>query len=319
MDTIQINKMNSQLNNPIQSNKNVMNTDSQMHHKTLIELSDGRLAYSYLHFIKIYQKTHTQMPLLLCSERDGIKSLIQLKDQTIVSGYNNGVINLWNYELLQSTSLTSSHSKAVICLLQSNYYNHLISGSIDCLVKIWDLSSKQCLTTLNHHHNSVNCLLELNDSRLATGSFDNTIHIFNQPKYTLSIVITNHCEIFSMIQVDIHQIAFGTIEKIKFHNLFNTRCNLIITNSHLKVVSYLLKLSNKMLACCSDNMIFVWKLFSENYLEQYRFKSEDIIYSMIELNNNRLAYISSGNEIHYITLIKKTKDRGYLKKYNLTI
>lgn len=55
-----------------------------------------------------------------------------------------------------------------------------ISGSVDHSIKIYDLKRGQCTQKLNGHLSEVNCLKLLDDGRLASGSNDNTIKIWNR-------------------------------------------------------------------------------------------------------------------------------------------
>lgn len=60
-----------------------------------------------------------------------------------------------------------------------------------------------------------------------------------------------------MINVNNNHMAFGLNSKIQLWNISTMKCIRNLTNSHLKIVSILIKLRCGMLACCSDNIMII--------------------------------------------------------------
>ena len=72
----------------------------------------------------------------------------------IVSGSNDKIIKIWNYEVGQCIKTLKGHDGGV-CLMTYITNSQLIaSSSRDKTIKVWNYESNQCLKTLKSHKNA---------------------------------------------------------------------------------------------------------------------------------------------------------------------
>eukprot|EP01102_Stenamoeba_stenopodia_P016472 TRINITY_DN5760_c0_g1_i2.p1 TRINITY_DN5760_c0_g1~~TRINITY_DN5760_c0_g1_i2.p1 ORF type:complete len:320 (-),score=55.62 TRINITY_DN5760_c0_g1_i2:97-1056(-) len=101
-----------------------------------------------------------------------VNALIELCDETLLSGAQDSVIRRWTPDGKLVTTFRG-HSDEVLCLMEV-YTNTFISGSYDKKLKWWNKQAGQCICTIPSS-SGVHCLLRLADSflcGLSDGSID---------------------------------------------------------------------------------------------------------------------------------------------------
>jgi WD40 repeat protein len=101
-----------------------------------------------------------------------------LSDNILVSGLDNGTINIWNINEKIIEKSIKAHEDRVTCLTKTKDSSKLISGSFDSNIKIWDSNNFQLLRKITGHLKPINCLKMLNDETILSGSKDETIRIW---------------------------------------------------------------------------------------------------------------------------------------------
>ena len=135
------------------------------------------------------------------------------------------------------------------------------------------------VTTINAHKTFVQCMLILKDGRLATGSRDETIKIWN----------------------------------LNYRNKLD-----LVLKGHTNSVSQIIQLENLQVVSVDFSSLLVWNIQMHSYtlVCKIPFHLKEILNSVAELNNERLVTIS---EYHIVLWernnssysIKETKDIGY--------
>jgi F-box/WD-40 domain protein 7 len=109
----------------------------------------------------------------------GYKSLclLQLHDGNLVSGNNNGSIEIWDSQYKCVKTLLG-HEDAVICLALFDDGN-IISGSVDTSITIWDpMKDSGWIQILEGHSKDVERIVILPNDEVASGSLDNSLIIW---------------------------------------------------------------------------------------------------------------------------------------------
>jgi WD40 repeat protein len=179
------------------------------------------------------------------------------------SGLDN-TIKIWDIdtEALVSTINSTSSSESLVLLFDGS-----IAAVDGTDIRIFEVYEKEKVLNkpvrvLKGHKLPVLTLLQLSDGRLASGSLDNTIRIWDIESATCECILDGHSEdVSSLAQVSHSILASGSEDcKITLWNL-QTRVRLKTLEGHLDTVSCLLKVSEHILASSSlDNSIRIWNL-----------------------------------------------------------
>jgi WD40 repeat protein len=163
--------------------------------------------------------------------------------------------------------------------------------------------------SITAHDKIIVCMIELENKMIATGSYDNTIKIWNleNPEETCEREIQENGKIFSLLEFepnilitsidytpeegiqDINQVKVEDIV-IKCYDL-NERepKSLFSLTQHKLRVNCLVKCSDKFFASCSnDNDIIIWDYVKRAYCQTLS-GHNDCVLSMIQLRNKNLC------------------------------
>lgn len=181
-------------------------TISSMHFGTivgLLELSNGAIASSSSdNTIKIWSIPDKEeekkkesndfdtKDIIILEEGATYEScLLQIDDDTIVSGSGDGRVKLWSIKCASVFKFLIGHSSYVSCLLKISNQK-IISGGADCRIIIWNLPDDNN-KILFGHKDIVKGLVELRNSRLGSCSNDRTIRIWDLNDLTCLFCIRN--------------------------------------------------------------------------------------------------------------------------------
>ena len=102
-------------------------------------------------------------------------------DSTVIaSGYQSGIIRIWNISTSKIVMTLSGHKEKINSLVFTPDGQTLVSGSEDRKIIIWDAFKGQLLKVLRGHWGSITCLaVNKNGSLLASGSTDKKIKLWD--------------------------------------------------------------------------------------------------------------------------------------------
>jgi len=103
-------------------------------------------------------------------------ALLALDGLTLASGSWDAEVRVWSAEHGVCLRQLRGHTDAVMCLAWSSGRNCLISGSQDHSLKVWTVTA--CKRTLEGHTKGVKCLVLLDDDRVASGSYDSSLRVW---------------------------------------------------------------------------------------------------------------------------------------------
>lgn len=106
-----------------------------------------------------------------------VESLAVLHDGKLACGYSNGLITVGHPG--NNPIVLNGHKGSVKYLLV--YDSMLISASSDKDIRIWDPKRGCCKFVLKGHTNEVTCLARLSRNKLASGSLDMTVKVWDIP------------------------------------------------------------------------------------------------------------------------------------------
>jgi WD40 repeat protein len=131
-----------------------------------------------------------------------VTSVMIQPDGWIVSGFEDGRIQRWNWVTGELGRATSAHQKSVTGLACSSKF--MASSSDDRTVQIWDAEQSTILT--GHTHCVKAIALSPDGTTLASGSWDKTIKLWQVQAKCLSTTLVGH-------RLGINTLAFHPHEK----------------------------------------------------------------------------------------------------------
>ena len=153
-------------------------------------------------------------------------------------------------------------------------------------------------TTLKGHEATVYTLIQLNDSKIASCSFDKTIKVWDLFTNKCILTLKGHDNyISSLIQLSDGIIASCSWDKtIKLWDLTTYQCISTLTG-HENTVRHIIQLKNGKIASSSgDKTIKIWD-FKKNECTLTLKGHDSTVHSLIQLNDGKLASCSSDKTI----------------------
>ena len=164
---------------------------------------------------------------------------------------------------------------------QNNYKNNNSYNMIDFI----------CTKTLGGHTEKIVSLIELTSGQLVTGSYDNTIRIWNENYDKEDIVIEEKSRILCLLEFEKNKILCGTSNNlINLYGINGLNYEYLYTFvGHTLWINCLVKINNYYFASASnDTKIKIWDYYNKKCLKTLEGHT-DCILSLILLKNNLLC------------------------------
>ena len=176
-------------------------------------------------------------------------------------------------------------------------------------IKIF-IKIKNPIHKLNFHEDHIFCLAIMNDGRLASGSQDHLIIIYNKKSFKPDLVIKEHKHyVCCIIQLNSGILASCSFDKtIKLFNIKKDNYKLIQTlNFHTNSIWKILELKDKTLvSCSSDCSIIFYVKDNLEYKKDYSISTDGKCYSIIQTKDNEICYsVGNNNKICFYDLLNK--------------
>jgi len=158
---------------------------------------------------------------------------------------------------------------------------------------------KEPIHILNNHTSHIYCLTLLKDGRLASGSNDNIIIVYNKETYKPDLTIKEHkSSIYCIKALNSGTLASCSYDKtISLFNIKDNEYNVLQTlNYHSESVNKIIELKNKYLVSCSDDKTIKFYMKDNNkYIKDYEIKTNDVCTSVIQTKGNEICYSEKQN------------------------
>ena len=172
---------------------------------------------------------------------------------------------------------------------------------IDNIYNDFNIISKIPIHKLFYHKSIVNCLTLMKDGRLASGSYDDSIIIFNKETFKPDFIIKEHTKsVNCIIQLSSGILASCSSDKsIKLFNIKGNEYEVLQTlNHHTDTVYKIIELKNKTLASCSDDSSIIFYIKDNlEYKNDYRISIKRPCYSIIQTKENEICYCEDSHKI----------------------
>ena len=149
----------------------------------------------------------------------------------------------------------------------------------------------KCIKTIEAHNDKIVTLIELSNKNIATGSYDNTIKIWNHENFSCEKTIAENGYVLTLLEFIPNFLLSGTSENdIQLWDLKSlANISLHHFKDHLLWINCLVKCDDKYFASGSnDSTIKIWD-FNEKKLESTLKGHNDCILSVIILKNDNLC------------------------------
>ena len=199
------------------------------------------------------------------------------------------------------------------------------------IITAYEISSNNCLKVNykkkemeNHIHKLINnseivlCLCLLNDGRLASGSYNNSIIIYNKNTFQPDLIIKEHSgSICCLFQLNSGELISCSMDKtIKLFNINGLQYKVLQTlYYHNGPVLKILQLKNSALVSCSDDSSIIFYLKDKKeYKIDYQISTNGRCSSIIQTKDNEICYsLIKGDSICFYNFSekksKKKKDK----------
>ena len=171
--------------------------------------------------------------------------------------------------------------------------------TVDCLTNFSLLKFKGQLTsTLTGHSSYINSFILLKYGRIASGSWDKTIKIWDTNNYSCLSTLSGHSDrIYSLIVLPDGRLASGSADStIKIWDTNNYSCLSTLTGHSDRIYSLIVLPDERLASGSADKTIKIWDTNNNSCLSTLTEHSR-AIYSLIVLPDGRLASGSCDNTI----------------------
>lgn len=173
--------------------------------------------------------------------------------------------------------------------------------SVNYLIKLARQSYKkyECITTFKGHKDYIKAMILLQDGKIATGSLDETIKIWDQIKFICSDTLKGHKgSIFALAQLKDGRLVSGSAdETIKIWNVYNNLCLSTLKQRKGSIIRILLQLKDGVLASgTSDRKIDLWDMTALSIVSTLEGHSNWVI-SLIQFNDETIISGSADETI----------------------
>ena len=173
--------------------------------------------------IKIMDRKLEKINKIFKGHENTVFSVIKFNEKFICSGSADKKIKIWDVNKIKCIDTYKGHSDIVNCLVKLNNNDSLFaSGSNDKIIKILEFkfnpelkSNKiKLVKNLNGHEDGIVCLIQLKDTRLASGSYDFSIRLWDVKDYTCNQILLGHKNtVFSLCQLKDGRLVSGSADK----------------------------------------------------------------------------------------------------------
>ena len=199
---------------------------------------------------------------LTIEHKNIVNDIKEIEENKIISVSSDLTIKIWNFKDFKIECLLEIFN-GIYSIFQIELLNNNLFAVRDesTELKIYNYNG-ELIRNFNTHKTNIICFIVLKDYRIATGSYDHSIKIWNVEKEKELATLKNHdFTVFSLLETKKgNLISGGGDNLIKIWDLKNYIC-LKTFSGHSNYVVTLLELNNNLIASGSyDSKIIIWKI-----------------------------------------------------------
>jgi len=233
------------------------------------------------------------------SSNNNINAMCFIKDR-LVCGSGDNTVSIWDLTNNACIFILIGHTSSVndVCI----FGNNIASCSNDTTIKLWNIKTGENVKTFCGHTNWVLCIRQTKNNRLISGSYDETIMIWDSNGDCKTVLRGHAYAIYSLIILNESKVASGSIDNtIKIWDTFSGDC-LCTLQAHTDSVMALCYISsaNKIASGGIDKSIIIWAIqpSSDSYdCEKLLYGHTDTVRCLCDMTNGLLASGSYDNSI----------------------
>ena len=231
----------------------------------------------------------------LISHTKNIVCMAALPNNQLSSAGEDKCIKIWDIENKKLISTISKNYIRIDSLLPYKN-NSLIVGAYHT-IKIIDIKTKEELISLPGHEKSICSIIEIYPDLLATGSYDNTIKVWDLKNKICEYTLYGHdSPVFCILMLKDGRLISGSGSKnksLKIWNLDKKTCEFSLIG-HKREVRDIKQLRNGLVVTASmDKTIKIWNIHKRVCI-QTLISHNDVIFSLCVIDKNR--FVSGGRD-----------------------
>ena len=185
-----------------------------------------------------------------------INKLQLLPDGKLASISYNNRTTIWDIQKEKIIDTINNTERRSAFLLTNNKKAFLVANTII----INDIQTNQDIATLQGHNNVINTLCVLPDNRLASGSQDNTIKIWNLETYQCDTTIVEEGPIKELCLLPTDDLVVGLNNgKIKIWNIKTNKCMETLNEHNAAIIGLFLLPDGSLISASKDGNIKIWE------------------------------------------------------------
>lgn len=231
------------------------------------------------------------------------------KGHTLVTGCNDGTVNLWNLTTGQCTYTFYGHSQEVLAVAFSSQKNIIASAGCDHKISGWHSETQKLLytafypTTSESHSGVIYSLTITPDQKtLISASADKTIRLWHLQSGTFIRTLSGHTEAVNTLAVspDGQFLVSGSADKtLKIWQINSSQPTHTLIDHSGWITSVAISPSGEIIASGStDKTIKLWNLHTGELIQTFRGHSHSILSVAFSPDSQILASASPDGIIH---------------------
>jgi len=269
----------------------------------LLNLSDSRIAIAG-HYDSLAICDIKNNKLINTQSRcyGKVIALAELSDKNIISSHEYGRINIWDYNTGNLIKTFGIDNESIRCMKLLSDTN-IITGGLDNSIKIWDIQTGKCIKILQGHNHGVISIETFKDRKvIASGSYDKAIRLWDYDGNCKKVLEGHTGAILHTIALSDNMLLSSAWDgTLRVWDIDSGKCIHVLKLSEIGSNSrpyiYDIKiLKNNIIAVPTYNDVQVWDAIKGERIAILK-GHEDLIYSIIELDNNIIASCSPDGTI----------------------
>ena len=211
--------------------------------------------------IKVWSFANEKCLLNLTGHNGYVNYLIEVANGTLLSAGSDGVIKTWNLNLNGEQGISITDGELPVFQIEK-VDNYIVTRNESKVMNVWNYNTGEFVRKLDTHKTNVICLKVLRGGKIASGSYDHTVKIWDLLKNEEDGALVGHnFTVYCIDQMKNRNIVTGSGDNtVKIWSAENYQC-LSTLSGHQKYVVSLCIISDKVIASGGyDGKVIIWRI-----------------------------------------------------------